>query len=452
MRCPRLVLLTLALVCTIQPLLATETPTDCRYVHVVDPCQNDLLVFDRGEAFKRHNIPLSSGFAGTFDPHGVDFATVPGYRAEFSFVTQGPFLRVIDHHLAQPWRTIDVEIDLDVPGLVMTKIEAGPAVDVDGDPVYPLYVTGRTVLPGATHPIVLVFDQEALLANPLNLSSVLLATLPLCLNGVECLGTGLDVAVGQGPDGVRLRAYVSVMDIPEGIRRHRFYRVDWNADGTFDVALDPWNDEGVTFSGLAHRSIGLDYDGSGENPFGLFQSLGVVTDLEDGSATCPVIGDATDIEVWGSSLNGSSGRVHFVTSLAAGGDVLLGYRERECPDDGIEIPLGDYPRALAIESDDEQSLWVYTANKNHGVSAVQVAIGGGSLTHLQTIDIPFAGCPSDVAFRDPDVLSCSLFSFQPDPSQPGGPPADNPCTPDSTDPACICDEGKCKIRTPGPRR
>ena len=461
MRCTRSLVLVLSLACMVSPLLAADPddpPTDCRYVHVVDPCQNDLLVFNRGDPFKRHNIPLSAGFAGDFVPDGVDFATVPGKRAGFSFVTQGPFLRVIDHSKADPWRTIDVELDLDVPGLSMTKIEAGLGVDVGGDKVYPLYATGRLVHPGYTEPVVVVFDQEVLLADTLNLAQALIATVPICIEGASCRGTGLDIAIGeaQPTSDLRQQAYVSVVDIPpDGIRVHRFYRLDWKAEGAFSVGLDPWNDEGVPYDGLGHRSTGLDYDISGKRPFGLFKNLGVVTDLLDGTATCPLIGDATDLEVWGPGASGPASRYHFVTTLGPGGDFLLGFPEGECLDgdeDDLKIPVGDFPRALAIESSDEGEIWIYTANKDHGVSAVLVKIGpDGSLTQVNTVDIPFEGCPSDVTFRDPDIASCTQFEDQSDLSEPDGP--DVPCPPGSTDPACLeeCPDGGC-IQVPTGRR
>ena len=175
---------------------------------------------------------------------------------------------------------------------------------------------------------------------------------------------------------------------------------------------------------VRYRSTGLDFDDSGQRPFGLFKSLGVVTDLLDGTATCPIVGDATDIEVWGPGTGGPSSRIHFVTSLADGGDVLLAFPEGECPDgdgDDLEIPVGDFPRALAIESSDEGVIWVYTANKDHGVSAARIRIDAdGSLTLEQTRDIPFGGCPSDVTFRDSDLLTCDTLRGDPD-QEPGGP-------------------------------
>jgi hypothetical protein len=241
---------------------------------------------------------------------------------------------------------------------------------------------------------------------------------------------------------------------PDGVKHHRFYRIDWGTDGVFHVALDPWNDEGVPYVGLGHRSTGLDFDETGQRPFGLFKSLGVVTDLHDGTSTCPIVGDATDIEVWGPGTDGPASRIHFVTSLAAGGDVLLGFPEGECPDgdgDDIEIPVGDYPRALAIESSNESEIWIYTANKDHGVSAVRVQIGAdGSLSVEQTIDIPFEGCPSDVTFRDPSLDVCVRYGDSD--QEPGGPEPPPACPPGSTDPACIeCPEDGCKLQKPGKR-
>jgi hypothetical protein len=109
---------------------------------------------------------------------------------------------------------------------------------------------------------------------------------------------------------------------------------------------------------------------------------------------------------------------------------------------------------LAIESSDEDLIWVYTANKDHGVSAVRIRIDAdGSLTLEQTIDFPSQGCPIDVTFRDPDLLTCDMSDDGPD-QEPGGPdPEPDPCPEGSTDPACIepCPPEGCQMRAPGRR-
>jgi hypothetical protein len=232
------------------------------------------------------------------------------------------------------------------------------------------------------------------------------------------------------------------------------------------VSLDPWNDEGVVFAGAAHRSIGLDFDRTGLVPFGLFQTTARDSNLLTGEDSCVLAGDPTDVEVWGPGS--SQDTYQFVTSRDASGDHLLVFPLDRCPTSGasktLTLPTGDYPRGIGIGSDTEDRLWVYTANKNHGITAVEIELTGSGPSVLQTLDIPFAGCPMDIAFRDASITVCNAFEDQPDGAEPGQSPGiDDPadpeqCPPDSTDPNCIdpggpapaeCNpDGTCTVKRP----
>ena len=453
---------------------AGPTPTpQCQYVHVTDPCQNDLLIFDAGEEFITHNIPLHLGLPGGYEVGGVDFAEVPGFRDKYSFVAQGPYLRVIKHELAVVWRTVDVELAVGLPNLHLQRVHAAGPVTIGGQTRYPLYLSGYKTTPGGFEPVYIVLDQEALLAYYFNYNSIEIDSGSVCIEGNACRGVALDISAGASlSSGPLQEAYVTVIDYVDSDRFQRIYHLTLEADGNVTVSLDPWNDEGVVFSGAAHRSIGLDFDRTGVVPVGLFQTTAVDTNLINGEASCALPGDPTDIEVWGPSGNNQS-YYHFVTSRDASGDHLLAYPPNECPTTGgphtLSLPAGDYARGIGISSDTDDQIWVYTANKDHGITAVEMQILNSGPTVLQTLDIPFQGCPMDIAFRDPSITICNAFEDQPDPAYPieQGPGLDDPddpdeCPEDSTDPQCIdpggpsgpledCPPGGCTLRLPGGR-
>lgn len=413
-------------------------PLECQYVHVVDPCQKKLFVFDVEPPQIQHGISLDGGDAGAFDPGGIDFATVPEYGADFSFVTQGWFLRVIDQTEDTPQRTVDLRDLPDLSDFWSLNVDAATPVLINSENRYPLYVVGGR----AGEPWLAILDQEVLLAETLDPSALVLASGPLCLDGAECVGGAMDIATSGFLLGAGIQeAYASVFNVVDGLAYQQFYRVDLQVDFTFNVVLEPWNDEGEPFSASAPLALGVDYDGDGLQPFGVFQTSSVVADLTNGDSSCPLPGDPTDVAVWGPGSGLDNPFFHFVTSSDPGGPgLLLGFPAGECPSDSEEfltLQVGGLPHALGLSSDTSSTPWVYTANKEHGISAVHLWISpdgsiGDRIRILDdsVLDLPFEGCPARLSIRDEGVIDCADFPV----GEPKPPKVD--CDVDPDDPRC----------------
>jgi len=432
------VLVSLAAVFT-APGAVAEGPADCQYVQVVDQCRKSLLVLDVGGDEILGRVALDEGAAGQFMPGGVDYASVPGYDDIYSFVAQGPFLHVVDLTRPSPWRTFDVAFDGGLPGIVLSRVHAADPVVVDSQPRYPLYAIGSL----AGEPWLVLLDQEALLAEPLDPAAVLLSAGPIRQAGA---GVGLDVAAGWPSAGGAIQeAYASVLDQPDGDYRLRFYRIPVGEDFSFEGFLDPWNDEGLPFDGSALRTNGLDYDGSGTQPFGVFQTSRVARNLSSGESSCTLAGDPTDVAVWGPGSAMEHADFLFVTSRnESGGDLLIGFPALECPDGNpasLTVALDGLPRALALSSVTSDTPWIYTANRYESITAVHLQLSSSSadgdrIDLLESFDVTVeGGCPYAVAIRDESFYECADFSSG---NQEAKPPKVD-CEADPEDPRCVKD-------------
>lgn len=436
-----LVVLTIFGALSARPVAAAE----CQYAHVVDPCSKALLILGVEPPSLEHGIPLGQDEVGQCEPGGVDFSTVPGYAADYSFVTQGWFLRVIRQTAAEPWRTLDLRGIAGLSDLWLLNLEAAAPIPLEGENRYPLYAVGAR----SGQPWLVVFDQGALLAETLDPAALVLASGPVCVDGVDCAGVGVDVAVSGSLDGDGSQeAYASVLNITGGLGYQRFYRVDLHADATFDVVFDFWNEEGEPFSASAPLALGVDYDGGGLQPFGIFQTSSVVADLDDRTASCALPGDPTDVAVWGPDSDLKHPYFHFVTSSdPSGPDLLLGFPAGGCPyDDGgyLVLPVGGLPHAVAVSSDTSTTPWVFTANKEQGISAVHLSIsseGGVDLVEVLGDSVPhidLEGCPARLSIRDEAYTSCPFLYGEPKP-----PKVD--CLVDPDDPRCVDRDNKMPV-------
>lgn len=418
-------------------------PLDCQYVHVVDPCQKKLLIYALGDDQPAYELSLDDDPAGQYDLGGIDFATVPEYGSSFVFVTQGPFLHVRHQALLALPRLVDLEQDLGLGGSWLFRVHAGEAVEIGSVLRYPLYAIGAL----SGEPWLLVFDQEALLAEALDPdaafdpAAALLASGPVCVDGVGCAGIGIDVAAGSSPavGGVQ-GAYASVLNVADGSAYQRFYEITLHEDLTFDVSFDAANEEGLPFSASLALSLGLDYDSLGLQAYGAFQTSSVIADLSDGGDdSCPLPGDPTDVVVWGPGPGLEHDHFHFVTTNDPyGEDLLLGFPVGECPDgneSAIELQIGAMPQALAVDSDTSTTPWVYTVSRDHGITAFHLRLSSeaGEEDRIEVdgvLDIPVDGCPYEVTIRDPSYRVCEDF---PD-GTPKPPKVD--CEEDPDDPRC----------------
>lgn len=412
-------------------------PVECQYLHVVDPCGKELLIFGVGSYVLGHSIPLDGGDAGQHAPGGVDFTTIPGYGASYSFVAQGPFLRVINHDLDEPRSTVDIAQETGLPEVSLLRVHAASPIEIGGETLYPLYAIGSR----AGAPWLLVLDQVALLARDPVPGSLLLSSGPLCPDGEECAGVGVDVAANYPLLGLGVQeAYASVLSEIDGQTRQRFYRVTLFEDLSFEVLLEPWNDEAQPFAGSMPLALGVDYDLFRVSAHGVFQTSGVAANLSSGEASCPLAGDPVDLELWGVNIvNGGAGPYYFVTSHDPGGpDRVSAFPVGECPGGSpasIEVPVGEVARAMAINSQTSLSPWIYTVG-TPAVGAVRlgfVETGRGTrIEVLGSLEVPVEGaCPFEITMRDPAYWECSPAISQ----DPKPPPVR--CEEDPDDLACV---------------
>jgi hypothetical protein len=417
---------------------------DCQYAHVVDPCEKRVVILPVGDDSGAYKVHLDEGPAADYDPRGVALATAPGWEDFYSFVTQGPYLHIVDsafsdnEGIIDHVRTIDLLMDLGLPRVELTGLSAAEPIQFDGDTVYPLYVVGT--LPGPpAWAWYLVFDQEELL-NSMTPSDALLHVGPVSMED----GVAVDVAAGAALyGGTEQHAFVSALIDEAGVTTQRFYEITW-IDGTgFSVSLDPGNIEGIPFAGSEPASLGLDYDSLGLEAHGVFQTSSVVSDLgDDPSSSCDLVDDPTDVAIWGPDSWG--GYVHFSTVSDPGGDgVLLAYAEAVCPyggDGALVTAVSERPLSVALSSKTSNTIWVYTANGSGWVTALQVSIVpddvGATITMDDEFSVETLGCPAAVAVRDPAIGACTRGKVG-DPKPTPICPTVKYCKLHPTDPLCI---------------
>ena len=334
----------------------SEAP--CQYAHVIDPCAKKAFVLNAGETEATCFVTLDQGPAGAYEPRAVDHATLPRQGAFCSFVSQGPFLRVISPYYIDlsgydpevglgPTGTVDLAAELGLAGIELAGLHAAGPAEIDGRTRYLLYAAAT--LRGATdQPWIVVFDQELLAPAAFDPANSLWAAIPLCPAGSACEGQAIDVAAGARlPDGSQ-ELFVSLLVPVEGQPVQRFLRVVFQASGAHEVSLDPWNDEGLPFDGSEPGALGLEYESLGLTAHGVFQTSSVVSDLHDGSRSCELgPGDPTDVAVWGPGAELDDAYVQFVT-VSSGSEEgsLFGYPESVCPVTGQD-PAGNDPEAPA---------------------------------------------------------------------------------------------------------
>lgn len=415
------------LVLLVSPSWAQEET--CQYAHVLDRCGKRLVILPTGETDGAHGVALDEGPAADYEPGGVALATAPDWNRFHAFVTQGPFLHVIDYEWyfeeeerdILPLRTLDLVEDLGWTPIHFTGVAAGPALVVNGETYYPLYVVGY--VPGPiTHPYVMIFDQEVLIDGPLTPNKVLLGAAYLD-HLDDSGGVAIDVAAGASTEGGHKQvAYASVLS-GTGIDLVQQFHTITIEDGVgFGTHYEPWNEEGVSFSGIEPDAIGVDYESLGLDAYGVFQTSSVVTDLEDGSASCEMgPGDLTDVATWGPDAGLANQYMQF--AIASNGDgnvgILLGYPQGVCPymdpplinPGSLVQPIGSRPLAMALSSRTGNPFWLYTANASGGVTALELftfhhPLDGDSVGLVTQFDLALEGCPSAIAFRDETLEAC----------------------------------------------
>jgi hypothetical protein len=433
----------------------------CQYAHVVDPCNERVVILLAGDDTESYTVDLSETPAAGHEARGVAMASVLGWAAFHAFVTQGPYLHVVDYQYCgdsenktvEDIRTIDIVADLSLPPIELAGLYAAQPVLNDGELYYPLYVVGTNPGP-PQQPWLLILDQEELLTE-MNPQQALVYSGPI---GTE-EGTGVDVAA-SGPlaGATKHEVFASVLSGSGYLFRQRYYRITVVDGAGVEMMLDPWNIEYLDYTGVSDRSMGVDFDFTGLWPYGVFQTTRVVTDLLDGQASCFLSKYPTDIQIWGPDDELNNPYVHFVSAATfldegwllgfpEGGCPFSSYDPLECTPGALVREVGVKPLALAISSKTANPIWVYTANESGSVSAVEVTIyqddGVDTVQPLSLFDMNLGGCPSAIAFRDPvygPCMSCGANPVPPGPPpEPGPDPFEKFCRLYPDDPFCFID-------------
>ena len=427
----------------------------CRFVHMIDPDNHWVQVFPVGSTIEFDRYDLRDG--GSNELTDIAFTTVPVSNESVSFVTQGHYLRLIDHNNEGLIGTIDVGELTGLENLTLEGVAAAERMNVSlpgggEEDQYALYLAG-----GASgKPYYIVLDQEAVLDGAPE-SEMLIASGELCVDGLACRGAVVDIAVGSTSKNAGDQfAFVSVLGWDEqNNRQQQFFRVDreGGADGPFSVTLEPWQ-RGVTWGGTRHRSLGVDISSDGDLVAGVFQTEGEWRDLESGSSSCILDGEPTDIVFWGPGTDPSSKLMQFVTYDDDEGSTLAASTWMTCADPSD--PLSDVrfapgrATAVILSSRSETRFWVYTAGRDDAVQGFEYEIvQEGEEGHEWALhrlgDVKLADpddCePEGKAIRlaigavDPTFASCPNT-----PICPKKPAPPIPCCLDPQDPDPICDD------------
>jgi hypothetical protein len=416
------------------------------YLHIVDAFHRELLVLKVGSEEAALRIPLDDV---SYSPHAVAFGNSDESNCGgISFVTQGPYLRVVDHTQIEPRAVLNVEEQYGLALLSLGRIEAASFPASDGEPLDVLYVTASRWTGSMRTPWLLVFDEQALLADPLDTDSALLAAGPLC---ETCDGSATDVAAQPAaPESGEQEAYVSALLTLDGESYQRFYRIvlhepDGEPDGYwFEVTHQPTAEDYIPYSGVSTSAIGLDYGPymGQQIPFGVAKSSSAVIDLSNGVSSCTLGGSPADLVVSSPAAELDSESYHFVTAQDGYGR-LLGFPVGGCPDggtDSIEVPIGYYPQSMVLVSDMSPTPWIYSVGLGSGIWGVHLGLVPGEedgdpdqITLLHSYDLTEGGSLTSVdatsCFRVEKGVVIVVPPAQPDP--------DDPCDdPDNDDPDC----------------
>jgi len=423
MRRPHAVIFSLVFFAMLAPAGA-QSP--CQFAQVVDPCGKRIVLLPLGSAVDSFVVALDSGPAADHEPSDAEFTTVPEWGMFHAFVSQGPFLHVLDYEAYEtgvqisPVRTINIDEDLYLPHIEIAGLAAAEPIVLNGQTVYPLYAVGTE--PGPPR-------------RP-------------WLGTVD--GRAIDISAGASLDGGHAQeAFASVLNDVVIFNYQRFYRITWQDGVGFGEFLDAWNCEDLPFTGIAEESLGLDFDSTGTQSYGVLQTSSAVSDLHTGIGSCDLWGDPTDIEIWGPDDGLNQPYVHFVTAPTANGpDLVLGFPQGGCPFTGyypletapgaLVESVGEMPLALALSSDTRRAVWIYIANQEGSVSVVGAYItqnpSDEDVIHfVGDFEIELGGCPSAISIRDESFYFCPEMLFD----DPPGPRPDDFCDMYPTDPWCL---------------
>ena len=413
------------------PPVLVNAAEECDHLYIVDGCRQDLIYLKAGDPDYQVWVDLDS----YHEPTGVAPATVPGRTGKWTFVAQGAYLRVL--HYDGRERLYNLATHTGMPGLTLKQLSAAAPWTVypdEGDPFEQsaLYLTAQDV----NVPKFFVLDQQALIAGR-SWSEVLIAQGDVC-ESTGCRGFAADVAVSSTSPGGQ-EAFVSVVEndpIDASIRYQKFYRISREAGphGPFQVRLDPWTEEGVEFDGGLQRHLGMAFDPSGWDAWGVYQTGGKVASLYNTDPdACPLPGDPTDVATSEDTVGET---VLYVTRQEAGQGYLTAYPPGDCPADPAEmsVEVGERPVAVASSPLQEGRVWAYVIDRagvsDDDVHAVAFSVAAGQVewdadasftTNLEFFECDPSeepcSCPSAIAYARSACIPIPIRPTRPDPPE-----------------------------------
>ena len=381
------------------------------YLNAVDRTGKEVVIVRVGQDSILSRIWLTDQ---PYSPYGVTFGSSwESNCGGISFATQGPLLRVLDHTMPVPRATLNVEQQYPEYGLTslyLRRLAAERFSASDGTEIDLIWVVGERSV-DAHYPWLLVFDETALLAEPLAADSALVAAAPLCTG---CAGVALDVAV-RAPVAYsgEQEAFVSVLLQSEPELYQRFFHAvlhepDQDHDDYWlEVSHHPTIEDNVVFDGTSPFAFGVDY-GTYEGdqvPFSVLKSTAAVIDLSTGVPSCPLSGSPADVVV-SSPAELENRSYHFVITDDNGDGYLLGFPVgSDCPDggaDSIQVPIVTFPQASVLVSESSDTPWIYVVGAGTGISGVHLELAydeqtGDQITLLESFVIEESGYYTSVA-------------------------------------------------------
>ena len=187
-------------------LLTTAAPAAATEIWVVTEQSREIVVLD---ADNEAIIDLVDLTGLQEDPYDVAFDTVPGLDGNLAFVTQGPFVVLVDVPSRTPFEQIDVAGLLGLNARLRGIAAARPRAFLDGGgaevPRSYLYVAAQvTVGAGLEEPWFVVLDQEIASIDPAS-PSVLVDARPLESAQPGQVLEVMDVDVLSSPAGDRFQ-------------------------------------------------------------------------------------------------------------------------------------------------------------------------------------------------------------------------------------------------------
>jgi len=365
------------------------------------------------------------------DPHGgATFASLPKYQQSHIFVTRGDKLDVYDvGEKIMGWlsirkvRTVSVGSLVGVQGLELGRVAPGNFTAAEAEPgalfgQHSLYLLATR--PDLQRAYYIVIDQQYLIEGTAPTSTIVYGFGQICSSPTGCTtSAALDIRVGDESDlGVTEEAYITTVESFGSTDLQMTYRLE-RGIGATDFTLSP---RFASYWKNAHNSIdppmvseasGLRFADDSSDAYVLKKFEWQVRNLADGTESCVLSGEPTDVAVWEPGIASAEPRYLLATSWDGSIGRLDLFPAGDCPAGNpastLSILVGAEPTSMDLYAVDDDELWVLVVSKGSRLFEAihlefQSAGGVDSFTVLETRTLPTYvevledSCPSFVQF------------------------------------------------------